>query len=128
MLLVGVACIAAGFIFLNDVKGEFVKTEAVISTIETYYDDIEQEEKHNVYVDYVADGTEYKGIDIGTWSSGMDEGETIKIMYDVWHPEHAIVPFARIAPFIPLTAGIIILLWQGLKFVFILTNGFKGSR
>ena len=124
-LIAGVACIIAGILFLNDVKGEFVKTEAVISSIESYYDEMAEEEKHFVYVDYTVDGKEYQNIDIGTWSSSMKEGETIKIMYDVWNPERAIVPFARIAPFVPLTAGILILLFFGLKLVFILTNGFS---
>lgn len=87
IFLLSIVLLAAGVFFLSGMVGHFEKTKAVISRIETEYNNIDNTYDYHVYVDYVADGTRYRDIPLGSYDAGMTEGKKITIEYNVDKPE-----------------------------------------
>ena len=106
LIIVGVAVMLAGFVFLKDSQGTFEKTEAVITRIEEYREIGNDDElKHDVYVDYTVNGTEYKDVLFDTYSAGMKVGKTITIEYDVDNNANIRSSGAKFVPYILFVAG-----------------------
>ncbi len=83
MLVIGVIIFANGI----NKKNTYKTTEAIISEIKSYRDS-DGDVSHKVYVTYRLPGTgELHEISIGYYSSSMDEGDTIEIMYNPENPK-----------------------------------------
>jgi len=63
----------------------YIKTEGVITAIESDYDFATETEEHTVYVKYTVDGVEYNST-MGDFEASFKEGQTIKIAYNPANP------------------------------------------
>jgi hypothetical protein len=101
---IGIGLIALGiglFVSHENFRQNAVETEATIVEIESYYvssgDD--EELRHSVLVQFEADGKAYEGY-LGSYSSFMKEGGSVKIIYDPADPNDFRSSSAGIGPFI----------------------------
>jgi len=86
MLVVGIIIFTSGITKKNTYK----TTEAVISSIESYRDS-DGDRHYTVYVTYRVPGTsQLHETSIGYYSSSMDEGETIEVMYNPENPKEIV--------------------------------------
>ena len=91
--LIGVIMLVIGVIvFVNGInkKNTYKTTEAVISEIESYRGS-DGERHYTVYVTYRVPGTsKLHETEIGYYSSSMDEGDTIEVMYNPENPKEIV--------------------------------------
>ncbi len=109
----GLMMLAAGIVFLifgRDVSG-FTKTSAVVSKTELFEEAYDAGEDHHeatytVYVNYTAEGKEYKDVEYGIFS-GYKEGEKVTICYNPEDPADIAQPGNKyIFPIILIVSGI----------------------
>ena len=85
-LIMAVVCIAAGIYLTFFHSAGFIRTQAVITSIEEKQDEINSDETtHIVTVDYTVDGKSYSS-ELNTYSPSYKEGKTIDVFYDPKDP------------------------------------------
>ena len=62
---------------------------------------------YKVYVDYTADGKEYKEVDYGSYNSSMKEGGKVTVYYDPADPSKIQAEGFETVPYVVLGAGIV---------------------
>jgi len=88
-IMIGIGLMIAGVFLIvenENNKKHTTETEAIITRIEQYYL-MDNQSTHNVYVQFSVNGTEYSGI-LGTYGSGMKEGNIVKIRYEPDNPQN----------------------------------------
>ena len=108
-ILIGSIFIVVGLLFFKtyDPDAYDVKTMATIVQIDEEYDIIDEEYDYTVYVDYIANGKEYKNINYGAYNSSMDVGDEVELYYMSSDPTQIATPDKDIAPYIGLGAAVI---------------------
>lgn len=87
-------------------KERSVVSGTICEIIETY-DGTEENYNYETYVDYTVNGTEYKHIPYGAYSTGMKKGDTVEILYAADDPEDIQAPGAENIKYIVAAAGVI---------------------
>lgn len=104
----GALFLAMGIFFLLNGanKADFAQASATIARIETFYDTVSESESGRTFVDYTVDGTTYRGIELGSWSSSMKEGDKVNILYDVNDPGNITTKGGLLVPYVAILAGL----------------------
>lgn len=79
--IIGIVCLISGQQF----KKTAIKIDGIITEIDTYRDS-DGDTRHRTYVTYDYDGTQYDNISLGSYSSGMYEGQTLELLCDPNNP------------------------------------------
>lgn len=110
-LAVGVLFLVLGIKALSAPKIEFATTEGVVVEIEVLPSTTaEDTNNYQVYVDYVVDGVRYEHAKYGAYSSSMNIGDTVTVLYDPADPTHIEAEGSEIVPYIIVAAGAIAVL------------------
>lgn len=84
-LLVGASFLGVGIFMLSTPHDDYLPVVATIVEIqETWTGD--NEYAYEVYVDYTVDGTAYRHVRLGNYSSGYREGKEINLFYNPANP------------------------------------------
>ena len=75
------------FISWLDFKKDSRVTDAVIVSIRSSYDGVDDSTSHKVVVEYIVDGEIYRS-SLGYYSSTMRRGQSVKVYYDPSDPSH----------------------------------------
>ncbi len=116
MLVVGLIVLIVGIAFsvkLAVFNSNSATVEATIVEIYTYYNDDSTE--HRVFVSYEVDGVTYSHRELGSYSSSMREGKTVKIKYNLDNPNEIMSKSSVFIPVILLPLGGIFMglaIWQ----------------
>ena len=115
LFLVGAFFIAASCVALSLPKGELISADVTISRIE-FYTDSSGEEQTDVFVSYTDEkGVSHEDVRYPSYSSSMEEGKTVTVLYDPASPEDVRAPGAEYIPYAFLVIGVIAIVVSVLK-------------
>ncbi len=110
-IIVGLMFIIIGLLlFFNyDPAAYDIPTKGVIVEITDYYEDIGDESQltHTVYIDYSADGTTYRHVELGEYNSKMKVGDEVDIFYMSSDPAQFARTDKGMTPYFGLIAAVI---------------------
>ena len=104
VFLIGIICIAVGSFIAFQRRGDYEKVEAEIARIETGTDS-DGNTTHDVFVNYEAEGTQFRGVHISSYDTSMYEGKKITIEYRIGDPSHTRTGSSKVAMIILFCIG-----------------------
>lgn len=108
--------ICVGIFFYSRLNSyDFVETNAVITRIDSYYNN--SEEQYDVYVAYEYEGNLYSNVRISTYVNTMYEGKNITVYVDKDMPYHAELKGYQYFPLFFSGVGIVIEIFMVVRFL-----------
>lgn len=111
-LLTGIIMLGFSIVVIALPDAEYAETTGTIVNIEEYRDmtSSNNDIMHRVFVDYTADGKDYKNAEYGSYSSSMEIGDEVTVLYNVDEPKQIQAPGFEKVPYIVGGVGIVVLL------------------
>ena len=116
-MLFGVFFIAVSTLFLFKPRAELVATDATVVEIVEQYDSFQEETVMTAYIDYEAEGIQYKHVVSPSYSYSMKVGSVISVFYDKDDPELLSSTDSDFIVYIALAVGVLCVIGGGLFLV-----------
>lgn len=120
LFIVGLLFIAAACFAISVPKPEYASAEGTIQRLEPYTD-TDGEDAVNVFISYTDnDGNLHENVRYPSYSSSMEVGNAVTVLYDPANPEDVHAPGAEFIPYIILIIGFfaivisIVQIWAGI--------------
>lgn len=107
MIVVSLFIITLSIVVLCAPKKELNSTNGTIVDIREAEEQIGDEEEYDAYVSYSADGKDYENVKYPEYSSDMEIGDKVEVLYDKDNPTYIESPGSKYVPIIVLVGGII---------------------
>lgn len=106
-IIAGLACIVLSVVMLTGPKRDLVETTGIIVDIQEENVPGEDEPEYSVFIDYEAQGEKYSSARYPMYSSSMNVGDEVVVLYDTGDSSYIESPDAKYFPLIFLVAGLI---------------------
>ncbi len=108
-IVIGLILAGISVFVLTRPKVDYRTCEGTIVKIEERDEYVGDEltREYKVFIDYEADGKEYKEVEYGAYDSSMDEGDTVTVYYDPADPSRIQPEGFEKVPYVVLAAGIV---------------------
>ena len=119
-VLVGIFFLVMGVVLLVRPDTHDAETEGVITDIQLVEQNIvetadgfETEETYCVLVSFEAGGKKFENVELGAYSSDMEVGQSVKILYNSADPSDYAAESSPLLPFIMMAIGVVIAAFGG---------------